>query len=440
MLIALAAILMLQPLSSEAQIRLFPGKGNPQVLDTLKLLPVDSLMKVQVMPADTAVAEIADTANAADTTAIATDVADTAATVQPIVFSAPERVRVSLVLPLTGAEKGNYTDFYCGFLMGVKKLAEEGAQIDLFVSETGNDAAYTEDCHLSIDASPASALGENLERSVKTKAVVVPLEQDTDKFTAYCPVVLMSGNWKSRIRNMVQWIKEDKAPEDSLFVIVRDDRTDQQTFFLMCELVNNDIPFKVTSSYMSQKYDRIQGKAMFAYVVEDALTTASVVNFLSGPVKKLKEETAFYCTSKVRSYSKRFEEDALNNANTKMVSSYYIDYSSPQTDSFILEYRRLFGAEPNMFSFHGYDTALCFIPLAAEYGENWPAVLDTRKGSGMISDFAFTIDATGWVNSAFRRISYLEGLEEKLEKSNLTASEQSLGVSDSLGGDFSTAE
>lgn len=376
--------------AADAQLRLFPSKGKQEVLDTNRVMAADSLARPSV---------------------------DSLAAVPA--FTAPSTVKILLRLPLDGNDerKSGYMNFYEGFLLGVRQAAAEGIKTTLQAMEC-TDPAALEDYHLVVDAAPARQLFHELKENGKEGWTVVPLEQDTEYLADSCQVALVPGCWQTRTAELARWIREEWQPWDKLFVL--GPGNDAKTEFLKKALREKGLAFtQLGNDYPNQNYEGIRGTARFVLVAEDPGYTASAVNFLSGPIKAKKVETAFYCTSKVRSYARRFEEDALSNANTRMVSSYYVDYNAPEVDAFILDFRRYYEAEPNQFAFHGYDTALYFIRLAALYGEQWARGLEKEAlpSKGLLTDFRFRHEnaGKGLVNTAFRRITYAADLSETVE-------------------------
>lgn len=387
-IVLFALLLLALTQAACAQIRLFPRKGRQEVLDTTKVAVPDSTVAAPV-----------------DSVAPA-----------PVIV-APSVVQVRLQLPLGGSDeqKAGSMNFYEGFLLGLRQAAAEGIRAEVSVQEC-SEPVQEGPFHLAVDVTHSpQALARNV--SACPDWTVVPLEQDMDAMADSCRVALVAGGWQARTLELVRWIREDWQRGDKLFVLSTGD--DPKTEFLKEALRNEGLRFlSLSGNYTQQDYSIIAGTARFVLVAEDPGYTASAVNFLSGGIKAQKAETAFYCTSKVRSYARRFEEDALGNANTRMVTSYYVDYSAPAVDAFIQDFRRYYGAEPNQFAFHGYDTALYFVRLAAVYGAQWPLGLekDGAPAHGLLTDFRFKREAgdTGFVNTAFRRISYDPDLNETI--------------------------
>ena len=115
-----------------------------------------------------------------------------------------------------------------------------------------------------------------------------------------------------------------------------------------------------------------------------------------------------------------FHETGLHTA-----SQYYVDYSRPEVHSFLLSYRALYRCEPTQFAFHGYDCVSYFARLCANYGDAWKAALLQVPGSGMQSDFSFTLVSgtdddgaphTNPVNTALRKMIFQKDFSVEIVK------------------------
>ena len=89
-----------------------------------------------------------------------------------------------------------------------------------------------------------------------------------------------------------------------------------------------------------------------------------------------------YAPSKVRTFD-TIEGTAYHDAALHICSSYHVDYSDPQVDRFVHQYRSLFRTEPSQFAFQGYDTARYFIVRCIRYGNAWTRNLGAERSSGL---------------------------------------------------------
>ncbi|WP_430973968.1 LysM peptidoglycan-binding domain-containing protein [Sunxiuqinia rutila] len=65
------------------------------------------------------------------------------------------------------------------------------------------------------------------------------------------------------------------------------------------------------------------------------------------------------------------QPEYFHHTNLHLLSPYYINYQAPLTNRFVESFRRNFSAEPNQFSFQGYDVAYYFMSALFQYGENF---------------------------------------------------------------------
>ena len=117
-------------------------------------------------------------------------------------------------------------------------------------------------------------------------------------------------------------------------------------------------------------------------------------------------DVVLYAPSKVRSFD-TIDPMSYHDVNLHMSSSYTVDYSDPDVKKFVMAYRALYNAEPNQFSFQGYDTAYYFIGMCSKYGRRWTKRLTDTKGNLLHTDFLFMRSDNGSLtNTAVRRTVY----------------------------------
>ncbi|MCW0482162.1 LysM peptidoglycan-binding domain-containing protein [Gaoshiqia sediminis] len=68
---------------------------------------------------------------------------------------------------------------------------------------------------------------------------------------------------------------------------------------------------------------------------------------------------------------KSIQTEYFHHTNLNFLSPYFVDYQSPVVNHFVSRFRRNFAAEPNQFSFQGYDVAFYFMSALFNYGENF---------------------------------------------------------------------
>jgi hypothetical protein len=102
-----------------------------------------------------------------------------------------------------------------------------------------------------------------------------------------------------------------------------------------------------------------------------------------------------------------YNTDKLQALNTKITSSYMVDYKSPAVVSFIKKYRKVYNFEPGEYSFKGFDTGLYFARLLAEHGISFLKYLPQEKYKGLQNSFSFVRDEKlGYINTSLLLLEY----------------------------------
>jgi ABC-type branched-subunit amino acid transport system substrate-binding protein len=102
-----------------------------------------------------------------------------------------------------------------------------------------------------------------------------------------------------------------------------------------------------------------------------------------------------------------YSTEKLQLLNTKITSSYTVDYKSSAVAVFIKNYRKTYSFEPGEYAFKGFDTGLYFGRLLAAYGADYMRHLTNEKYNGLHNSFAFVKDqATGYINTSLSLLEY----------------------------------
>ena len=120
-----------------------------------------------------------------------------------------------------------------------------------------------------------------------------------------------------------------------------------------------------------------------------------------------KNNVVLYSPSRIRSFE-TIDAENLHNLNTRISTSYYVDYNSRATSDFLMKYRALYGTEPTQFAFQGYDLAYYFIGKKASLGKNWLKHLEICPVEKMLqTDLQFRrCNDGGYTNKGVRRLIY----------------------------------
>lgn len=385
---------------------------------------------VLVVPAaETAVAAAAgedDTATAAEPEAAGN--ADTVATATRVnvtdffsgLFSGKSSANAVLMLPFgsEGKVSGNNMDFYCGFLMGLRKL--NGAADLTVLDNAGGRQPLTGAEMSGKDMVIGPISSKELESVAAMNSdgipVISPLDQKAEKLAETYPFMIQVPTpYSVQYEDMADWIAEDRQAGDKVIIISESGSASGVAAEITGIFQNKGISFTPYS------YDILNGRN--AVVALERLATATGCNrvviaseneaFVNDAVRNLSQlafkkfETVLYSISRIRSYA-TIDIETFYALNMHTSLSYYIDYDSSDVMEFLMQYRALFGTEPSRFAFQGYDIANYFLPACLEGGSRWMERLpETGERSGLQSNYRFVkTENGGYLNTGVRRIVY----------------------------------
>lgn len=333
-------------------------------------------------------------------------------------------VNISLLMPLTGKGQPNNTgmDFYCGFLMAVRDLGEDGIGTDLSVFDVGGGAIpVTADriaeSDMVIGPVSTSDLGKVLDMDISGTPVISPLDPKAGSFAStHSNFIQAPASADSQYEDLVKWVRSDLRFGETILVISEKDARNASICTEVCGLLDeHKLPYKTVSysilegrNIVNTMESKISTGTTRAIIASDSEAFVYDVVRNLGLLVYRKHEVVLYSAAKIRSFN-TIEVETLHTLNTHVSMSYHIDYENAKVQKFLSEYRALFNAEPTQFSFQGYDIASYFIRACHENGKGWVKNLSSVDGKAMLqADFLFAEDSDGGglVNQGIRRAVY----------------------------------
>lgn len=102
-----------------------------------------------------------------------------------------------------------------------------------------------------------------------------------------------------------------------------------------------------------------------------------------------------------------YNTDQLQALNTFVTSSFKVDYTRPEVNIFIKNYRALFNFEPGEYAFKGFDIGFYFGKLLAQHGPAYLKHLTKDKYKGLHNNFSFIHnDTLGYINTSLMLLNY----------------------------------
>ena len=344
-----------------------------------------------------------------------------------IVFTPKEEVKVTLILPMKASTDNvsrNNMDFYSGVLMAVKDLADTGISTELNVYDSSDSShpIASEDLNgsdLVIGPVSSGDLNRLMISGSDIKTIISPLDPRAESL-AYSNgnFVQVPAPQLAQYQDLVEWIKGDTVPGDTLLIIsekgareteataqmVQAAGTSGMTFipFSYSILEGRDITEPLTSLMTATGTNRVLIASESEAFVNDVVRNLNILVY-----NKL--NVVLYAPARIRNFE-TIEVENLHNTSLHASLGYLIDYESDQVKNFLLKYRALYNTEPTQYAFQGYDIATYFISMCSRYGSDWMKKLAESEREMLQSTFRFIpIEEGGYVNKGIRRVVYGPG-------------------------------
>ncbi|MBR0222681.1 MAG: LysM peptidoglycan-binding domain-containing protein [Bacteroidales bacterium] len=342
-------------------------------------------------------------------------------------FSADEPLHIALVLPFNingSSASPSFLNFYAGALLAVRDQKENGAQLVLNVYDLsqGADAIIADPgfrkSDLIVGPVEAGTIAPFLAFSDENGIPLVsPLDHKVDSLVDSHPFLYqVPASSDIQVENLVRSLKA--ASDDLIILVSGTSAADSQLSGRMEALMQADgIAYKKASS--QELAGLISGRKTAKVLIgsENKTFTTDVIRNLNMLAKK-GLPVQVWCTNRVRSYETS-DPDALFNLSAHSSVPYFVDYSNPKDQAFVLRYRALYYAEPDDFAFQGYDVFTCFIAALMQHGTAFLANAEEYPVQLLHCNFHFVKEdeKSGWRNCTTRNLLYeKEGLSISVAK------------------------
>ena len=342
-------------------------------------------------------------------------------------------VNAVLMMPFQASEgKGSVTcmDFYSGALLAARELGLEGINVDLDVYDTMGDTPPTAEISARNDFIIGPVSAEDLEKVLAaapaTIEVISPIDPRTGSLTAsHSNFIQVPEPAKEQFSDLIRWIGEDKDSSDRIVAIYEKGARASAENEMVSALIRES--GMIASSF---SYNILEGRdvlesmetLMDSTAVNRVLVVSESEAFVNDVVRNLnlmihdRYSIVLYGPSRLRGFETIDVED-YHNVNLHVSSPYYIDYDTPEVQSFLLKYRALFNTEPGAFAFQGYDAFMFFATVASLQNGPEPIRLEDMPCMRLLqSDMKFerVSENGGYENKAARRIVFLNDYTVKL--------------------------
>ncbi len=332
-------------------------------------------------------------------------------------FNADEPLHIALILPFkaSGNPSSQFLNFYAGALMAVQDQKEKGAHLVLNVYdlEQGSEAIMADhkfqESDLVVGPVEAATLAPFLGfAEQKGIPIVSPLDHKADSLVdTHDFLFQVPANAETQLRNLIASIRPGSEP----VILLASNAAGDAEFLGTVEalLVKEDISYRKTGiaslpGILESSARRATAKVLIGS--ENRSFTTEAISALNTIAKK-NVPMEVWCTNRVRNYEMS-DPDALFNITAHTSAPYFVDYSDPKDQRFVLQYRSLYYAEPDDFAFQGYDVLTYFIASMMQQGSAFVEHAELHPMQLLHCNFSFVREQneSGWRNYATRHLVY----------------------------------
>lgn len=333
-------------------------------------------------------------------------------------YSAADPIHIALVLPFNAGTTptASFLNFYSGALMAVQEQKEKGAHLILNVYDLAQGALSIladpkfQESDVVIGPVEAATLNPFLAFSDQNGVILVsPLDHKADSLVDTHPFLFQApASSNTQLNNLIASVHgRNQGP----VYLVTSSSTNEGALIARFEdrLHSEGIAYRKVSlnelSDLVSSASRLQ-PARVIIGSENRMFSAEVISALNALAKK-NIPMQVWCTNRVRNYETS-DPDALFNLGVRTSVPYFIDYSNPDDQDFVLKYRALYYAEPDDFAFQGHDVLSYFIISLMQQGTAFIDHADMHPMQLLHCNFHFVRDdeKSGWRNHATRNLLY----------------------------------
>ena len=333
-------------------------------------------------------------------------------------FTAQDPLRLSLVLPIDAGRNASssFLNFYSGALMAIQEQKDKGAHVivNTFDLAQGAESILADprfrESDLVIGPAEASTLGPFLRYADESGTILVsPLDHKADSLVSGHPTFFQApASADIQIRNLAASLAgRGHGP----VILAYSNFSGETALVAQLESSLQAAGISYRKAPLSELGGLVSGGSAAAPArvligSENKNFCADVIRSLNTLAKK-NSPVEVWCTNRVRNYDTS-DPDALFNLSVHTTAPYFVDYSNPDGQQFILRYRALFYAEPDDFAFQGHDILTYFIAAMMQQGTAFADHADLISMQLLHCDFRFVREdeESGWRNHATRNLYY----------------------------------
>lgn len=324
----------------------------------------------------------------------------------------------------------NFVSFYEGFILGLDSMRRHGARIKLQVYDTQSGSSFFDKAQrnggmsqVDLIVGPVDAAHQKAVSQFASKhqiPMVSPLSASDSLTVKNAYYFQVAATKKYTVRKTAEYIGTSFYKDNVVMVKLGGtlDSDEVQAVATVREKLKStatqkgsgsvsfhEIEFGGSASNIRKALKKDQLNVVHIQAPanrnsrEVALTKAiNALQVLAGEYKIVLVGYSDYLRSK------SINTEYFHRLSFTYLTSSHVDYSDLKVNKFIRSYRNEFVAEPNQFSFRGYDVAMHFTQAYLNYGKSYYRALDEFSTNLLQVDFNFKRinDNGGYMNQGLQ--------------------------------------
>jgi ABC-type branched-subunit amino acid transport system substrate-binding protein len=311
-------------------------------------------------------------------------------------------------------------DFYQGFKMGIDSAASAGLNFKLNVYDTQDRPAALDNLLRSgallksnLVVGPAFPDGlQHLKAYSMANGipVVSPLAASHPKDFNNPNLISIVNNIDLHAQRIVDYISRSYNRENSIVVLINPKGATEEIFAAplrkyLQTAKNNRFVMQEYASVFSLETKLVKGKK---YIV---LLTSYDKKYVTESINKILKLQRLGMNVDLYGHpnwvKQNYNADKLQQLNTIVSASYFVNYKSTPVIAFVKKYRRAYNFEPGEYAFKGFDIGYFFGMQLSAHGREFYSHLVGEKYTGLQNSFAFTFDPkSGYINTSLMLLKF----------------------------------
>jgi LysM repeat protein/ABC-type branched-subunit amino acid transport system substrate-binding protein len=313
-----------------------------------------------------------------------------------------------------------FLEIYEGAMIALNRLKSEGLSLNLKVIDTNNDESiineFLNTCNpkkidLIIGPVHSADLKIVSEFAQKNRInVISPLSTEKEIALNNPFVFQMIPATETVLKNTAESVKINR---DSSIVFIHTDSFDETEYIKLFQMylsssdsIDAFIPEIQVINFTNEGSKAIEN-ALKSNVTNTIVVSSTDEVFVSQILDILErlsrdKRIKLFLPQKTENFQNT-TFNHLSKLNVHYISSTYIDYTSPEVQSFIEDYRSVFHTEPTLTSFEGYDMVYYFSNALRNYGRHFQFCFQENPNLNNKPGIVFKLN--------FQRVSETGGFE-----------------------------